>query len=254
MHPVLFEIGPITLHTYGLMVAIGYLVAILFAARAASRFGLTRELILDAAFYVIIFSIVGGRLLYVLVNISYYLANPLEIIFVHHGGLVYFGGYIIAAVAIYFWLKRRGVNPWDYGDLMSPFVALGHAIGRIGCFLNGCCYGRVTSGFWGVVFPALHDGQARLPIQLLSSVVNLGLCGGLLLLWRWRRFRGQVVWTYVFSYSLLRFLIEILRDDQRGIIPGTWVSTSQVISLVGMVLGAYFLLSWYRQKNRKVRK
>ncbi len=251
MHPTLAEIGPLTLHTYGLMVALGYLAAILFAARSASRFGLAKETVLDAAFYVIIFSVIGGRVMYVLVNMPYYLENPVEMVMVHHGGLVYFGGFIVAAVGIYFWLGHRGVNPWDYGDLMVPFVALGHAVGRVGCFLNGCCYGRATQSAWGVVFPALADAQARLPAQLISAAANLALCFFLLYSWRWRRFKGQVVWTYLLSYGLLRFCLEFLRDDDRGRILGSWLTTSQGLSLVGMGLGVYFLIAG---KGRKVRR
>jgi phosphatidylglycerol:prolipoprotein diacylglycerol transferase len=242
----------VTLHTYGLMVAIGYLTAILLAARSGHRFGVTSELVLDAAFYVIVFSIIGGRSLYVLVNWSYYVEKPLEILYVHHGGLVYFGGYIAASLGIYFWLRRKGVNPWNYGDLMSPFVALGHALGRIGCFLNGCCYGRVSDGAFSVVFPSLGDGLARLPMQLVSSLTNLALFAFLLLSWRWRKFRGQVVWTYVLAYSCLRFLLEFLRDDQRGALFGTWLSTSQSISLAGMLLGALMLVRWRNDPSIRI--
>lgn len=276
MHPILLECGPMTLHYYGLMVALGYLAAISFAVRAAPQVGLKKELVLDAAFYIIIFSIIGGRLLYVSVEFPYYLENPLEIIMLHHGGSVYWGGFIFSAPLIYLWLRRQRVNPWDFADLVAPHVALGHAIGRIGCFLNGCCYGTPTDAWWGTVFPVLHDQVSRVPIQLVSSAVNLGLF--FVLSWMLHstsreaagasgdeceasnravaglsrlgcRFRGQVFWSYVLLYSILRFTIEFWRDDSRGGIPGTQLSTSQVICVVGVALGVYILVKGSKKKE-----
>jgi phosphatidylglycerol:prolipoprotein diacylglycerol transferase len=138
MHPVLFRIGSFALHTYGVFVAMAFLAAMGLALREARRVGEDADKILDLCFYMIIAAIVGSRILYVVIDWPTYLQDPVEIIRIWHGGLVFYGGFIAALITALWYMKKKGLSPWKTADILAPSVAFGQFVGRIGCFFAGC--------------------------------------------------------------------------------------------------------------------
>jgi len=259
MYPELFRIGDFTLHAYGVLLALAFLLALVLAARLAARDGLPRERIYDLGLWLLVAGIVGSKLL-LLVAEAEYRENPLRLVsldFLRSGG-VFYGG-LLAAVATAFVLVRRFRLPWwRTADAFAPAVALGQSIGRQGCFAAGCCWGEPTAMPWGVHFSERgHEvtgvpiGVALHPTQLYESFAALAIL--LLLLWLHRRkkFDGQIVLTYGALYAAVRFTIEFFRDDPRGDILGitslTGLSTSQLISLlVGAASLCALVMRWRR--------
>lgn len=244
MYPHLAQLGPVTISTYGVLVAMAFLLAVGLARRAARR--LPRELapmdeavLVDWAVWTVIGGLLGGRLLYVLLNWPVYAASPLEILALWHGGLVWYGGFLGGLLATWLYLRRRGIGFLQGADQVLPFIALGHAVGRIGCFANGCCYGIPTSAWFGVRFPGF---VARvIPTQLLESAALVGLYLALRALQtsKARRRPGVVLGWYLIGYALIRGLVECWRANQ----PLVWGSLTlhQVISL-GLLLAGVGLL------------
>jgi phosphatidylglycerol:prolipoprotein diacylglycerol transferase len=177
MFPDLFSIGPLTIHSYGLFVAIGFTVGILVTVRIGKAEGIKSQVVMDMGLVVILWAIIGSRLAYVLMNFSFYRTNPLNVFKVWEGGLVFSGGLIAVAVAMSWYLKRHHLSFWTMGDLWAPGIAIGQSIGRLGCFMAGCCYGKPTNLKWGVVFThpsSLAPPNMSLhPTQLYASLSGL---------------------------------------------------------------------------------
>ena len=229
MHPVLLKFGSFTVYSYGVMVAIGFAVATIFIYARAAKFGLDREKCVDLAIIILVFGILGARLLYVLLNISLYIANPIDIIMLSKGGLVWYGGFFSAFLAMIVYIKLNRFSFWSVVDLIAPYIALAQGFGRIGCFLNGCCYGiKVPSGFpIAVTFPS--DIDPRLPAQLISAGL-LFLIFVILIIWQnASRFAGEISLGYCILYSSKRFGMEFLRGDNPKVLFG--LTVSQLISL-----------------------
>ncbi len=247
MYPILFKIDPITLHTYGLILAIAFLSGISLAVRQAKLEGEDPQKIFDLCFYLVLAAIIGSRILFVLINYSFYIKNPLNIFKIWRGGLVFYGGLIGALAVGVFYIKKYGLSLWKISDILAPSIALGQAIGRLGCFFAGCCYGKPALVSWAVTFTdpeslaPLHI--ARHPVQLYSSAAALLVFSILLVIYRKHKFRGQVFFSYVTLYSIDRFALEFLRGDERGFINilGHILSTSQVISILAFILGLSML-------------
>ncbi len=242
MHPVLFTFGPITLHTYGLCVALGVLLAVWLAGRRARSEGLSRDAFLDLALWLIVASIVGARVLYVLVEWRQFAVRPLDAFKLWDGGLVFYGGLAFAALVAPWAARAKGLPLGRVADLAVPYVALGHACGRVGCFFAGCCYGLPDPAY-GCVFPALGDSVPHLPTQLYEAAFLFALFSFLLWLTSRRRFTGQVFWTYLATYAVWRFLVEFLRGDEvRGWVLWPWLHTSQAIALLVFAASAVMLV------------
>lgn len=241
MHPILFKIGPINVYSYGVMIAIGFTVAICLARQQAEKEGFDGDRIIDLGLYLLIAGIVGARLLYVLTNLSEYLKFPLEIIMLNHGGLVIYGGIILATFTGIFFLSKRKIPILKTADILFPYVALAQSIGRIGCLLNGCCYGRPTSLPWGIYFPgqviALH------PTEIYFSLNALAIFLILKMVQKRKRFTGQVFLLYFILYSATRFGIEFFRGDSARNIFGVF-TLSQIISIIIFVVA---LLIYHRR-------
>jgi len=254
MFPHLLDFGPISIKTYGLMVALGFLTGIIWVSWQAERRGVGSEVVMDVALLSMFSSIIGARLLYVLVNWSYFVENPLESIMIQRGGLVLYGGVSLAIIVDIIYLKLRNGPVWEVADLAGPTILLGQAFGRLGCFFNGCCYGQPTPHGWGILFPLgssayyQYPDIAIFPLQLVAVLANLLL---FLFLWWYssrRQFPGQIFALYGILYSTYRFFIEFLRGDiERGII--SRLSTSQWIS------GLFFIVFvWFYIQRRGVNK
>ncbi len=239
MHPILFQWGVLTIHTYGVMVAAGFMLAMLYAVKAGKSSGLEADIIYDLFFYALLFAILGARLLYVAINFSYYRLHPLEILFIWRGGLVFYGGFIAAVAAVYARLRFYRLSVWMIADIAAPALVLAQAVGRFGCLAAGCCYGAACNLPFAVRFTdpqSLAPLQVALhPTQLYHAAAN-GLIFVLLLLKRRRQdFAGQLAIFYLLLYPTGRFIIEFFRGDPRG---GFWLlSTSQWISIGVFILG-----------------
>lgn len=237
MFPDLLSIGPFTLHTYGLLVAIGFLVAILVTVKIGKKTeGIPPQRIMDMGFVIILSAIVGSRLMYVLMNFPYYRKYPLDIFKIWEGGLVFSGGIIAVLLTILWYVRRQGLSFWEVCDLWAPGVAIGQAIGRIGCLMAGCCYGRPTSLKWGVVFTDPHSlaprNVALHPTQIYSSISGSIIFIVLILLYAKKKFAGQVFLWFLILHSTARLAIERFRGDDRGMLFGSDVSITQLVTIV----------------------
>ena len=246
MHPILFKLGPLTIHTYGLAIALAFLSGTALSTNLAKREGENPQLLYDLIFYLMLAAIIGSRLLYVLINYKYYLDDPLRAVKIWEGGLVFYGGLLAAAGTGIWFMRRHQMPTWPTADLLAPGIALGQAIGRIGCLMAGCCYGRPTDAFWGITFADPNClapvGISLHPTQIYSSLESLIIFGILMWLGKYRSFKGQIFCSYIALYSVTRFIIEFFRGDERGgIAIETWVlSTSQIIAILTLA-GAGFM-------------
>jgi len=247
MHPILFSVGPFTLRSYGVMMALSFLLGLGLANVLNRREGRSFDELLDLGTWIMLWAVLGARILYCIVEWPQFQAQPWTVFAVWQGGLVYYGGLIGAALTAYGVMRFKGMPVWSYADVLAPGLALGQVTGRLGCFLNGCCYGREDHDL-GVVFPALADNVPHLPVMLYEAAFCLMLSGALFWFWGRKRFAGQVFWVYVLAYAAWRFGIEFLRGDpERGVLVSSALSPSQWISLLGLVLAAGFLFTFSRR-------
>jgi len=236
VHPVLVRFGPLTIHTYGVLVAAGFLLGLALAVKQAKKEGIPQERIIDIGFYVLVAAIVGSRLFFVAVNAGHYLKHPLDIFKIWEGGLVFYGGLILALPSALWYIRKHHLDGWRITDIFAPSIAIGHAVGRIGCFAAGCCHGRLCELPWAVTF---HDPESLAttgiplhPTQLYESAGEFLNFLILITLRRYQSFKGQLFWTYIFLYSVLRFVVEFFRGDEaRGYLFGG-ISVSQGISVI----------------------
>ncbi|MDP2929082.1 MAG: prolipoprotein diacylglyceryl transferase [Candidatus Omnitrophota bacterium] len=246
MHPILARIGPLYIYSYGLMVAIGFAAATLLAYNKASEFGINRDKIIDFGIVILLGGIIGARALYVILNLQYYIKNPLEILNLTRGGLVWYGAFLSGLIAGTWFVRKNKIDFWTMGDLFAPYIVLAQAFGRVGCLLNGCCYGSVSSpGFiLGVVFPS--ESVLRHPTQVYSAIVLL-LIFIILRLWQEKgRFKGQIFLGYLIFYSMSRFSLEFLRGDNPKDCFGFTISQmiSIVIFIICITVFVQRLLKW----------
>lgn len=243
-----------TLHTYGLLVATGFVTGLFLAVRQAKRQGISSERILDLGFYILLAAIIGSRLLFVATDSEHYLSRPLDIFKIWEGGLVFYGGLIFAVPVAVWYMNRHGLDKWAIADIIAPSIAIGHAIGRLGCFSAGCCYGAPAEGLlWAVTF--LHPetlairGVPLHPAQIYESLGELVNFSLLIILRKHQSFKGQLFWTYILFYSVLRFVVEFFRGDEiRGFI-FAGISTSQAISVVMAAVAAAVYITKLRGKR-----
>ncbi|MBI4698109.1 MAG: prolipoprotein diacylglyceryl transferase [Nitrospirae bacterium] len=252
MYPTLIKIGPIAIHTYGVMIALAFIVGIALAIRLGKKENITKEQILDIGFYTLLAAIIGSRLFYVLVEYKYFIKNPIDIFKVWEGGLVFYGGLLFVLPVVFYYFKRNKLPLWNTFDLFSPSVAIGHAIGRIGCLCAGCCYGMPTNLPWGITFKnpeALAiKGVPLHPTQLYESAAELSIFIFLMFFRKRKTFDGQIFWIYILLYSVTRFIIEFFRGDEiRGFIYDG-ISFSQGIS-IALFLTAMIFLVFLRKKS-----
>jgi phosphatidylglycerol:prolipoprotein diacylglycerol transferase len=257
MHPILFELGDWPVYSYGVLLAAAYLAALQLAVVRARRQGIDGARVMDLGIYLIISALVGAKLMLVAVDFNYYVSQPGELFSLVRAGGVFYGG-LIAAVVVALWLVRRyGLSMWTTADLFAPGIALGHVIGRLGCLLAGCCYGRPTDVAWGITFtdPVAHEnvgtplGIPLHPTQLYDAGAELLILILLLVTERrGRTFPGRTFWLYILLYGISRFVVEIYRGDDRGAVG--MFSTSQFISIVAIPL-AIAMLVWLRARASK---
>ena len=225
------------------MLAAAFLVSSTSAIFQAKKEKVDPDIIFNLFFIVFIFGIIGARILYVIENISYYLRNPLEIIMLQLGGLSWFGGLILGFLSATVFLKKKKLSIYRILDLISPFVALGQAIGRIGCLLNGCCFGRISK--FGIYFP-VHK-LVLIPTQIYSSLILVFIFIILRVLQDRSHKEGEIFFAYLLFYSLKRFFIEFWRADNEIIIFG--LTLFQLMSIALFCIAVRGILLIKKSKN-----
>lgn len=249
MHNEIFTIGKITIHGYGLMIAIGFLAAVLIGMYRAKKKDMSQEVILDIAIYGILFGFLGGKILYVIVEWKRFIADPWSVL--GSSGFVVYGGIIAGVLAGYIYSRIKKISFVKYFDLVMPEIAIAQGFGRIGCFLAGCCYGAQTDSWLGVVFPEgslAPSGVKLLPTQLFMSAGDFLIAIILILYARKNKVDGNVGAGYLILYGIGRFAIEFLRNDARGSVGA--LSTSQFISIFIVIIGIG-LFVWNTLRARK---
>lgn len=244
MHNELFSIGPFTVYTYGLMIAIGILAAYFIAEKRGQKMGLDMSKLDTLTFWILIGGFAASKILYWLTRLPDILQDPYILMDIGNGWVVY-GGIIGGILAGIVYCRHEGLNFWKYFDLIIPEVALAQGFGRIGCFFAGCCYGVETHGWWGITFPQnsmAPAGVLLVPTQLLSSVYDFLMFFILVWMSRKAKFDGELGGWYLVMYSIGRFIIEFWRGDlirgEVGIL-----STSQFISIFTLAAGILILLA-----------
>jgi len=261
MYPELFRIGNFPINTYGVLLALGLVLALFTAARLAARDGLPKERIYDLGLWTILGGLLGSKILMLFTEHN---VQIFSLDFLRSGG-VYFGGFLGGFITLIVLIRLYGLPFWKVGDAFAPGVAIGQVLGRQGCFSAGCCWGKSTTLPWGVHFTEAGHLNTGVPIygpdgsdlylhptQLYESFTMLAVFALLLYLHRKKKFDGQILLLYGMIYSVFRFLVEFVRDDPRGDIMGlttlTGLSTSQMISLIVAVVAAVLYFKFSKKK------
>jgi phosphatidylglycerol---prolipoprotein diacylglyceryl transferase len=255
MFPVLLKIGSLSIFTYGFFIAVGFLAGIFLAVKEAKRLGEDHEKIMDLCFYVLIAAILGSRLFYVATSPEMFLKNPVEILKIWNGGLVFYGGFIAALITGVVYLKVKNIPLWKTADIMAPSLALAHFFGRIGCFFAGCCYGKYCDLPWAVTFrhpdSLAPTGIPLHPTQLYEALNNLMIFSLLWLFRKRKKHEGQIFWIYVLLYGITRSVIETFRADFRGDSVFGNLSISQGIGGIMAVISVSMLVILGRRVENK---
>lgn len=256
MHPVLFQFGNFRIYAYGFFIVLGFLAAVVLAALKIqkSNSGISFENIVDLFFYTVLSGFIGSRLLFVLINFDLYRKDPVRIFKIWEGGLVFYGGFALAVMVAFWYMRWNRLPVWKLADTISPLIALGLSFGRIGCFFAGCCYGRETSLPWAIVFKH-PDSLARLnvplhPTQLYDAANGLGIFFFLSWMEKRKTYDGQVFLLFLFLYATTRFFVEIFRGDPRGFLFGNLLSTSQAIGIL-LAIPSLFMLFYMWKRCRR---
>lgn len=242
MNPVFAEWGGRTIYWYGLLFAGGFFVTILHWVIMARREGRPAGFGLELGLWFMISSVLGARAAFVIAHSSEFIADPLRIFRLDQGGLIYYGGMIGAVVGLMLFAWIRGISKSEMADFTILGVPLGHAVGRAGCFMNGCCYGAPTDLPWGVPL----NGVFRHPVPLLETILNLCLYIILLKAYHRKHRHGRIFALYLMLYPTMRFFMEFLRGDVR--MTGLVINVAQELSILFVILGA--LLWWILPRKR----
>ncbi len=255
------HIGPLSLPTYGVLMATAFLLGLWVAARQARKEGLDPQQMTDLGIYALLGGLVGARLMLLAIEWKYFSEHPGEWWALLTSGGVFYGGFLGALPVALWYVRRHQLSYWRTADVLAPGVVIGQAIGRLGCFMAGCCYGMPAKVPWAVTFRNV-DAQRAVgtpldvplhPTQIYESLACLAIFGVLLWLAGRKRFHGQIAVTYVVLYAAARFVIEFFRGDEiRGFIrlsPERVASTSQVIAL-GLILLAVAVVPYLMKKQR----
>jgi len=268
MYRILFTIGSFPIYSYGMMIALAFIIGIFLAMKEAKRIGENPERILDGSLYVILGGLLGGRLGHVVFYLDYYLKNPIKILYFRQGGLAFLGGFILAFILGSWYILRNKLSFWKYTDIVAPSLALGIGIARIGCFLNGCCFGLVSEKY-GLKFPALNmppvylqqlkDGLIAsgspltlpvIPTQIYSSLYSFLIFFILLWIKKYKKYDGFLFLNFLVLYSISRFIIEFFRFYDNNIKVFGFLTITQTI-LIGVILVSLVFMNILKKKSKK---
>ena len=258
MFPRLFHLGSFGIPTYGVLVALGVLVGLWISVRNSERQGIKAENAWDFGIAIVLAGILGAKILYILVDWRVYMEHPREIFSLStlQAGGVFSGGLLAAFVVSAWFLRKHNMPALATLDAFSPGLAMGHAIGRLGCFAAGCCYGKPTRLPWGVTFtnPLAEKlvgtplGVPLHPTQIYELLIELCNFGLLVWLFRRKKFDGQIFGTYLFVYGVARYFLEFLRgDSDRGSVFNGLMTTTQLLAIFMVIAGG---LLWMRMPRR----
>jgi phosphatidylglycerol:prolipoprotein diacylglycerol transferase len=250
MHPVLFEFAGFTIYSYGVLLAAAYLLGLQFALIRARHRGLPGPRVMDLGIWIIVSALLGAKLLLLLVDARQFASNPRDLLGLARSGGVFYGGLIAAVAVALLYMRRHKMPLWTTADVFAPGIALGHIVGRLGCLLAGCCFGKPASVPWAITFtdPAAMAnvgtplGIPLHPTQLYEAGAEAAILLFLLAFERrGRPFPGRTFWSYMLLYGVSRFVIEFFRGDPRGMVFDT-VSTSQFVSVLLVPLSIAMLI------------
>ena len=251
MHPIAFHIGSLPIRWYGVMMALAFLAGLWTASRRARLINVSGEIIADVTLWLMAGGIIGARAMHVITYWKTEFADQpfSEVFMVQHGGLVYYGGLIgatLAGLGYLFWKKQP---VWKITDVLAPSIALGSVFGRLGCLLNGCCYGRYCTLPWAVTYPEHHEthpfGGVATPVhpsQIYDALLNLILYVFLAWLFRRRKFDGQIFATYLMVYAIFRSIAESFRGDYPADHVHAGLTSAQLVSVPIFVTGAVLMV------------
>jgi|TARA_B100000676_G_scaffold88221_1_gene87984 phosphatidylglycerol:prolipoprotein diacylglycerol transferase len=263
VHQTAFRIGDMDIAWYGICLAVGFMLGLWTAGRRGMRIGLNAEDISNLMIWMFIGGVVGGKALF-LINHWEEFQNSKNSMQMLRSGWVFHGSLIGACIGIWIFIRRKGMPLWATFDALAPSFALGHAIGRIGCFMNGCCFGKTCELPWAVQFPAgtmphshhlsieIIEPTAKLsafvhPSQMYEFILNIMFYAFLAWLFRRRKFDGQIFAAYLLGYAVIRFGIEFARADDRGWLWFSSLTSGQGISILLLGLGAFI---WWKLKDQ----
>ena len=257
MHPEILHWGVLHIRSYGLMLAVAFLVGTWISLSEARRRGLDEDRLVTVILIALVAAILGARGLYVLEHVNEFRREWGSAVALWQGGLTLYGGVVLGTIVGLASARRLGLPMWTVADTLTPAIALGTMFGRIGCYLNGCCYGRPTQLPWGVVFPAgsfaaLEFGQERIhPSQIYFALVGLALFA---LTWSLRRrvtVPGTLFWLFIILFALIRIPLDFTRAYEPGALAlsvgGVSVTESQVTSVALVLFGSLMLLRLRRE-------
>jgi phosphatidylglycerol:prolipoprotein diacylglycerol transferase len=251
MHPILIEIGPLTIHSYGFFIAAGFLLGMWLAMREAPKYDLNPQFVPDLTFYLIVSAIVGSRILYVLLDPRPFVDNPLLAFQFWKGGLVFVGGIAAAVATAWVVIRVKGEPFWKWADAFAPAIAGGQFVGRIGCLMAGCCYGKPTDLPWALTFShpqSLAPLHIPLhPTQIYHSLAGLITCIILLAVRSKLPGSGQRFGLFLLCFAFFRFSIELFRGDFRGTVGP--LSLTQVAAIIIFSLGLVVFLGKGRTEH-----
>ncbi|MCL1972916.1 MAG: prolipoprotein diacylglyceryl transferase [Endomicrobia bacterium] len=253
MHPILFSFGNFTVYTYGLFVAVGFFTATLYVAKTVKSDIISQDNLYSLFLYTIVAAIVGARILYILTNLGEFAGAPLDIFKIWQGGLVYYGGFIVAVLYVIWYAKRKKIPLARLSDAIAPALGLGHFFGRLGCFFAGCCYGKECSLPWSVVFNNTDTlalrGVHLHPVQIYEALGNLMIFVILHFYNKKEHIAGKTFALYLIIYAVLRFSLEFFRGDFRGA-TFAGLSIAQLVSIILLAAGSIIIL----RANKKWKK
>ncbi|MCS6830011.1 MAG: prolipoprotein diacylglyceryl transferase [bacterium] len=241
MHPVLFHIGPLEVRSYGVMIVVGFALAVWWSMRTAPRYGIDAQNVLDMVLGTALTGVLTSRLVFVLLNWQGFAREPLRTLYFWEGGLSFHGAVVGGGLAVAVMSRRRGIPFLQLADVLAPGVALAYAVGRIGCFLGGCCYGVPTNLPWACSFqdpfnPHVHTPPSH-PTQLYASLSNLFIFALLARMQKPPHPVGKVFWAYLVLYGVYRFIVEFWRIGATSSVLALGLSDAQWVSVVMVLLG-----------------
>ena len=246
MHKIIFTIHGFEIYSYAIMMVIGFLICLLILQKRSVKYQIPVEVVMDLAFYLVIGGVLGARLIYVLQNIPYYSVNIWEIFNLRAGGLSWHGAMLGGILVLYLYTRKKKITMAQLFDLIAPVWMFGLSIGRIGCFLNGCCYGKETRLPWGIIFREDGFSTPRHPTQLYEMLLIWLSLPVLYLLEKKQKFPGELLWASIILYAMVRFIVEFFRESA----PLPWalgLSAAQVASLLSVALILPYII--YRRKK-----
>ena len=255
MHPIAFYFGSLPVRWYGVMMACAFLAGLWTATRRARLANVHGDVIADVTMWLLAGSIIGARFVYVTTYWKQEFAGgPFsEVFMIQHGGLVYYGGLIGAMISAFGYLYWKKLPVWKIADILAPSIALGSVFGRIGCLLNGCCYGRACDLPWAIHFPADHEthGAGVHPTEIYDALLNLILYVFLAWLFRRKKFDGQIFATYLIIYAVFRSIAEYFRGDYPADHVHAGLTSAQLVSVPIFVTGIILALILSRRAPTK---